>query len=362
MTAADPDEDYLRHLIRRERAGEQGRDQVVWPGDLRLRRLEPGTPIIDRGPLLANLAEQTSLGHDIFPAASVLAANLRMTDQLTPLGMAASQFALTSNEVERAAGLGTLTSWRFALEANCHVEARLRELTMPSPALSELAWISRSLVGLTDWAVLRSPDNGLLGATSGRPVSAWRRVVSEFVDDEGELPAMVSTGRTNLALLGLDLLTSTDADPGVIAEGADWIESDVVEPWRTARQQVTDDLYVVLAGLDRSLPELLNGAWDDIARNGPAATEKVANCAVEAIDRALRFAAPDEAVRAWHSQNGRPDSEWEGRKNPTHRLRVKYLCRDLPGARDLVVGQVEALGTVVAAARQARGGQARLPG
>ncbi|MEU5388055.1 hypothetical protein, partial [Kitasatospora cineracea] len=31
------------------------------------------------------------------------------------------------------------------------------------------------------------------------------------------------------------------------------------------------------AQIDAKIPELLNGAWDDIQRNGPAAAEKAAN-------------------------------------------------------------------------------------
>jgi hypothetical protein len=282
-----------------------------------------------------------------FSAGSALAASLRMVDQLTPLNNMVSQYVLTSRALEQTVGYGTLTSWRSALEANGRIEAHLRELAIPSPVFTELAALSRVQVDLTDWAVLRSPNNGLLSATSGLPVATWRNVVAEYVDDADQLPVVVSTGRTNLALLGSDLLTSPDADPGVVAEGANRVESDIVEPWAAARQQLTRDLYAMLAELDPRLPGLLNGAWDDIVRDGPAAVEKAATCAVEVIDRALRIAAPDDAVRTWHSQKSRPASEWEGRESAPQRLRVKYLCRELGGSRDLVVSQVEALGTVV---------------
>jgi hypothetical protein len=103
----------------------------------------------------------------------------------------------------------------------------------------------------------------------------------------------------------------------------------------------------VLEKVDPKIPELLKGAWHDISLNGPAAVEKAANCAVEAVDRALRQAAPDEAVRAWHTETRRPEKEWEGRDRPPRALRVRYLFRDLAGPRDLVVGQVEAFATVV---------------
>ncbi|GGP56200.1 hypothetical protein [Streptomyces sindenensis] len=275
-------------------------------------------------------------------AAAAAAASMRLMDQLTPLDRAVSEFAVTSQLAEQMAVSSALTSWRSALEANSRIEARLRGLPVPSPLFSDLAQISRTQVDLTDWAVLRAPGRGLLSETSGMPVAAWRHLVADAVDDEDELPTVVATGRTNLSLLGTDLLTSTDADPGLIAEGADRVESEIVEPWMAARQKVVADLYVVLRRIDPKIPELLNGAWDDINRNGPAAAEKAANCAVEALDRALRHAAPDDAVRAWHAENGRSAKEWEGQDRPPRSLRVRYLFRDLAGPRDLVVSQVDA--------------------
>jgi hypothetical protein len=283
--------------------------------------------------------------------ASLLAANLRLVDQLTPLNKYMSQFAATSGITEQILGSGALASWRSSLAVNSVIEARLRELAAPSPLFSELARISRAQVELTDWVVLRDPGRGLLGSTSGLPVLEWRDFVSRSIRDDSGLPTAVATGRTNLSLIGSDLLTSPDADPEVIAEGADRIETGVVEPWTAARQQVTTELYAILERIDPELPTLLNGAWDEIARNGPAAVVKVASCAVEAVDRALRAAAPDHLVLAWHAGTGRPAKELEGKTRPPHPLRVRYLFRDLPGPRDLVVHQVDAFSAVVSRLR-----------
>ncbi|NEA56641.1 hypothetical protein G3I60_21495 [Streptomyces sp. SID13666] len=283
---------------------------------------------------------------------AALAASMRWVDQLTPQNNYLDQVTATSRLAEQIAGSGALTSWRSALEANSRIEAQLRELMEPSPVLSELARISRVQVDLTDWAVQHAPGKGLLSETSGMPVVAWRNFVSDSADHLDELPMVVVTGRTNLSLLGSDLLASPDADPGLVAEGADRVESEVVEPWMAARLEVTAELYAVLTRVDAKVPELLNGAWDDIRRNGPAAAEKVANCTVEAVERALRQAAPDEAVRAWHAENNRPAKEWEGLDKPPHALRVKYLVRNLGGPRPLVESQAAAFASVVGRLRK----------
>lgn len=279
-------------------------------------------------------------------SAAVVAANLRWIDQVTPPSSYVAQFNVTARIAQQVLGSGALSSWRSALAANSLIEARLYELSKPSPMYSELARISRAQVELTDWVVSRAPGTGLLGATSGRPLGLWRDFVSDSVNRD-ELPVVITTGRSNLSLLGSDLLTSGEADPELIAEGADRVEAEVIEPWTAARQKATAELYAVLARIDPELPQLLNGAWDEIARNGPAAVVKAASCAVEAVDRTLRATAPDAAVLAWHAEAGRSSKELEGKARPPHPLRVRYLLRDLPGPRDLVVHQVEAFASVV---------------
>ena len=111
------------------------------------------------------------------------------------------QYSATSRLVEQVAGTGALTSWRSALEANSRIEARIRELAVPSPRLSELAQISRAQVDLTDWVVQHAPGKGLLSETSGTSMVAWRNLISASASQLAELPAVVATGRTNLSLL-----------------------------------------------------------------------------------------------------------------------------------------------------------------
>ena len=275
-----------------------------------------------------------------------LAANMRWVDQLTPMSQSLEQFAISSRIADEVVGPGALSSWRSALEAKSLIDVRLRADLAVSPLLSELAHISRVQVDLTDWAVQRGADAGLLTATSTWPVAEWRDLVSETVTDPDTLPMAVVTGRTNLSLLGSDLLTATNPDAGLAAESADRVESEIIEPWMVARSETFEELYAKLGGIDPKVPEMLKGAWDDVRRRGPAAAEKIANCTVEAVDRALRASAPDDAVRAWHSETNRPAKEWEGQNRPTRPLRVKFLLRNLDGPGPVVESQSAAFATM----------------
>ncbi|MGI3224300.1 hypothetical protein ACRJ4B_10480 [Streptomyces sp. GTA36] len=100
------------------------------------------------------------------------------------------------------------------------------------------------------------------------------------------------------------------------------------------------------------MPELLQGAWDDVHRAGPAAAVKAANCVIEVVDRTFRAAAPDEKVRAWHQAEKRPKAEWEGQDRPPHALRAKYLAQNLGEDRELVEAQADAF---AAMSRRIRG-------
>jgi hypothetical protein len=74
---------------------------------------------------------------------------------------------------------------------------------------------------------------------------------------------------------------------------------------------------------------------DDLERDGPAAASKAAHCAVEALDRTLRAAAPDDAVLSWHATTGRPASELTDRRLPTRALRVRFLASQTGERRHL---------------------------
>lgn len=80
---------------------------------------------------------------------------------------------------------------------------------------------------------------------------------------------------------------------------------------------------------------------------GPAATVKVATCAVEALERTLRKLAPDADGQAWHIHQRRPASELDSKGGPTYAVRARYVLRSHIGVQRLVTSQVDAVVALV---------------
>jgi hypothetical protein len=93
-------------------------------------------------------------------------------------------------------------------------------------------------------------------------------------------PGLVLTVQTTVAQVELTVLVASE--PG--------------------RLQAARELYARLGWIDPTVPDLLEGAWEDIERNGPSAASKAAHYIVEVLDRTLRATAPDDAVREWRSR------------------------------------------------------------
>jgi hypothetical protein len=281
---------------------------------------------------------------------AVVLPNLRGLDRATPPTLRLIEQANTARLSKAILGESALSSWRVALQANSQLEelskafAAAHRLPVPPSVLADLARIGTAQVRLTSWAVDQDPGRRLLGELSGRPLSMWRDLVVGLPvrPGTGQLRVSAFAGHGTLGLLGGDVLTS-DIDEELDDQASDEVEKEVLTPWRAERLLVTDELYSVLRRLDPKVPDLLDGAWDDVARRGPAAVEKIATCATEVLDRTLRAAAPDDAVREWHARTGRPTSEWERQDRPPHALRVRFLANQLGGERAVVEAQAEAL-------------------
>jgi hypothetical protein len=281
---------------------------------------------------------------------AVVLANVRGLDRVMPPTLRLIEQTKAARLSKAILGESALTSWRVAIQANSHLEelskafAATHRLTVPPSVLADLARIGTAQVRLTSWAVEQDPSRRLLGELSGRPLGLWRDLVAGLPvpPGTGQLRVSAFAGHGTLGLLGGDVLTS-DIDEKLDDRASDEVEKEVLAPWRAQRLLVADELYAVLHRLDPKVPDLLDAAWDDIARRGPAAVEKIANCLVEVLDRTLRSAAPDDAVREWHVRTGRPTSEWEGRDRPPHALRVRFLANRLGGERTVVEAQAEAL-------------------
>lgn len=281
--------------------------------------------------------------------ANLIAANLRGLDQLSAVSARSAAYAATAQWAERMLGSGALTAWRVSLDASARAEELYRTLARSTaiyaPYQDELLRISHSLTGLTDWIVQQDATSRLVGEISARPLARWRDFVGGLTVESApyQVRASVLSGYTTLGIVSGDVLTSGADDTAVAEMGVSRVEADVLPPWEQSRLQLAQDLRDCLGTFDPGVPGLLDGAWDELHRNGPAAAEKAAHCIVEVLDRTLRAAAPDEAVREWHTSTGRPAAEWEGQRRPPHSLRVRYLAHRLGGERAVVMEDSESL-------------------
>lgn len=281
--------------------------------------------------------------------ASALAKNLRVLDQGMPGNLLLRERSITADWARLALGPSALTSWRTALEAQAHL---LQIRTPPAdvqliraPLFEDLKRIVEGQVRLTDWVVSQDATSPLLGEVSGRPLGLWRDHVERLSASSGlsVLQASVAAGSAGLGLLGADVLESGAPDGELVQVTVERVEVDVLAPSERARLRAAKELYMRLGAIDPTTPELLDGAWDDVERNGPAAATKAAHCIEEVLDRTLRAAATETAVLEWHTRTDRSRSEFGDRGQITRSLRVKYLASQIGGTQELVVAQYESL-------------------
>lgn len=283
-----------------------------------------------------------------FAMANLMAANLRGFDQLAGASERHTTYAATARWAERLFSNSALASWRISLEANAHLEQLSKSLAAAirySTIWEELLRVGRVQAAFTDWVVQQDATSRLLGEVSNVPLARWRDYLDGLAPElsVGQLRASGLSGYTTLGIISADVLISGAEDADLVDASVSRIETDVLHPWEEARLELARDLYARLGAIDSSVPALLDGAWDDLKRNGPAAVEKVAHCIVEVLDRTLRAAAPDDAVREWHAREGRSEKEWEGQDRPPRSLRVRFLAQRLGGERGVAVAEYESL-------------------
>ena len=123
------------------------------------------------------------------------------------------------------------------------------------------------------------------------------------------------------------------------------VEDRIVRPWREARAGAYERLMNRLRALDPEIPELLDGAWNQIHLPGPGALVAIANFGVEAIDRVLQLAAPDAAVIEWCTAHGL-SARAKDDGPVTRAARISYQLRSRPGDKKLVRSELSALITM----------------
>lgn len=282
--------------------------------------------------------------------AGILAKDLKTFDQLS-VGFKLTQreHLLTAAWSKDVLGLSALTSWRTSLAIESSFASVLKPLAdaqrFQSAWADDLLRVTAAQVKLTDWVVSQDAGSGLLGAISGKPLSLWQ----DYADlvpaqpDVQWLRTSLAAGSAGLGLLGADVLESDLEDGELVQATVRQVELEVLAASEPGRLRAAHELYARLGTIDPTVPDLLEAAWQDIERNGPAAASKAAHCIVEVLDRTLRAAAPEDAVREWHTRTRRSAKEFGDRGQMTRPLRVRYLAAEIGGTRELVVAQYESL-------------------
>ncbi len=302
---------------------------------------------LDRGP---RFADALGMSPALTSFAGILAKDLKTFDQLSVgLKLTQREHLLTAAWSKDVLGLSALTSWRTSLAIESSLTPLLKQLAevprIQSAWADDLLRVTAAQVKLTDWVVGQDAGSGLLGAISGKPLSLWQNY-ADLVPVEPDvqwLRTSLAAGSAGLGLLGADVLESDLDDAELVQATVQQVELEVLVASEPGRLRAARELYARLGAIDPTVPELLEGAWEDIERNGPAAASKAAHCIVEVLDRTLRAAAPDDAVREWHTHTRRPAKEFGDRGQVTRPLRVRYLASEIGGTRELAVTQYESL-------------------
>lgn len=200
-----------------------------------------------------------------------------------------------------------------------------------------------------------------------RPLGAYQSYLGQLPTTPAPRQQVVSRaaghGINGLLATAVFLEVEPDADAETLAPA---VGRDVVEAWTAGPEAVRTELYQRLRNLEPSIPELLEGAWHDVVHPAPARLVTIAACAVEAIDRSLRAAAPNSDVEAWIPNSGRKAADFYAVSgNLTRTARIRFVLRARKGDRRLVEEQATALiasftmiGTRLEAAKHASEGDA----
>lgn len=246
-----------------------------------------------------------------------------------------------------------LASWRQSMLAEATARSLVGTMSLPDSS----AMLLRDIVG-TNAATARvvgryaELNKSLMFAPSAsvRPTRELRSFLSTMpVSPNADgLTFALRASRGVAGLAAADLLAS----PGVIElEAGELLEEEVVEPWVSGPQRSREALFARLGALDVAIPELLQAAWDQVERKGPAAVSMASHAVVETLDRTLRVIAPADAVLEANAAGRLPkDSTYDknGKPMPTRTGRIAFaLLERRPGETKLVAAQTKSLSNTV---------------
>jgi hypothetical protein len=278
----------------------------------------------------------------------VLGANIGRTQSL-----ATQQLISTSGVANLIGSEKMMASWRQSLLSEATARSLIGTMALPNSS----AHMLRDIVGTnvaTARVVSRYAELNrslmLAPAVSARPTRELRTYLSGMpvAPDVEDLDFALRASRGVAGLAAADML----AGHGVVeVEAGKLLEEEVVEPWVSGPQATRAELLERLAAIDVAIPELLEAAWEQVERDGPAAVSMAAHAVVETLDRTLRSVAPADAVLEAHAAGKLPHNsvyEKDGNQAPTRVGRIAYaLHQRRPGQSRLVAAQVKALASTI---------------
>ncbi len=273
---------------------------------------------------------------------------MKVADIVTPNFLRNAELSATARISDLAGRASGLSSWRSTMLTDALIQDLVKRPILPTHVtkglLDDLLRTSGSAVTMSRWVADVAPGRDVVRGLTADPLRSYRQFLDALPPEprEAQLRLSLVGGRGINGLMGTELLTG-DVDEEDEADGAALVDVEVIEPWTAGPASARSELLVVLGGIDATVPELLNGAWDDVVRQGPAALVKIANCAVQALDRSLRAAARDDDVRQWVAAAKKPPEFIDARGRPTRAARLHYLLRDRKGERKLIDSQASAL-------------------
>lgn len=273
---------------------------------------------------------------------------MKVADIMTPSFLRATELSATARISELVVRATGVSSWRSTMLTDALIQDLAKRPMLPTLVtrglLDDLLRTSASAVTMSRWVADVAPGRDLLRGLSADPLRRYRQFLDALPTEplDAQLLLSLAGGRGVNGLMGAELLTG-DVDEDDKADAAALVDVEIIEPWTAGPASARSELLVVLGGIDATVPELLNGAWDDLVRQGPAALTKIANCAVEALDRSLRAAARDDDVLQWVVASKKPPEFIDAKGRPTRAGRLHYLLRDRKGERKLIDSQASAL-------------------
>lgn len=276
-------------------------------------------------------------------------AQVRVLDALAPSAFRLAELNVTARVAEMVSATSAASAWRQSLLSEQIVASLaqlplLRTEPMMVSLLRDLNRISQTASSLTETAARFSAPSVLAPQVGRQPATELRRYLQTIPAEVNRHHLLMgSRGGAGVAgLTGTALVVSVD-DSDRLDEAVKEVEGELVVPWLSGPGDARAELFGRLGQIDALVPDLLHGAWDDVVRAGPAASVKVATCAVEALERTLRALAPDEPVLAWFAGQAGLKSGLDGNGHPTYALRVRYVLRERKSDRKLILSQIDAV-------------------